>query len=218
DSTYAQINMQRSWRDPQNIAASVTIIPAFLSPDAPASTWDAHYPRLKYEVGAPHYLGVAGIGREAAQGGASDRKQAARIGVFGYERTTRLSDITDGLGNTIAVVQVPPIYQAPWIAGGGSTIRGVPEKDSIKPFVSTTINGKRGTVVLMADGSARFLSENISDEVFQSLCTIHGGEPKVNIEKIAPLLRGPEPDEEPGTVPRKEANASEKPARLTEAK
>jgi hypothetical protein len=214
DSTYAQIHMQRSWRDPENVAASVTIIPPFLSPDAPSTTWYAHYPGLKYDVAATHYVGIAGIGEDAADYSA----QRARIGVFGYERTTRLTDISDGLGNTIIVAQVPPVYQAPWIAGGGSTIRGVPEKDSIKPFVSTTFNGKRGTVVIMADGSARFISENISDEVFQSLCTIHGGEPKVNIEKTAPLLRPPEADEEPGTVPRKEADASEKPAKLTEAK
>jgi hypothetical protein len=218
DSTYAQINMQRSWRDPENVAAAVTIIPAFLSPDAPSTTWYARYPGLKYDVAATHYVGIAGVGEDAADYSASDRKQAGRIGVFGYERTTRLTDITDGLGNTIVVAQVPPVYQAPWIAGGGSTIRGVPEKNSIKPFLSTTFNGKRGTVVIMADGSARFISENISDEVFQSLCTIHGGEPKVNLDKTAPLLRPPEAEEEPGTVPRKAADASERPTKLTEAK
>src|SRR5262249_22508840 len=104
------------------------------------------------------------------------------------------------------------------IAGGGATIRGVPEKDSIKPFVSANFNGKRGTVVIMADGSARFLSENTSDEVFQALSTIRGGEPKVRLEKVAPLLRPPEADEEPGAAPRKEADLSEKPTKLTEAK
>jgi hypothetical protein len=218
DSTYAQINMQRSWRDPENVAASVTIIPPFLSPDAPSATWYAHYPGLSYDVGSTHYVGIAGIGEDAAEYSASDRKQAVRMGVFGYERTTRVNDITDGLGNTIVVAEVPPIYQAPWIAGGGSTVRGVPEKDSIKPFVSTTFHGKRGTAVIMADGSVRFLSESISDEVFQALCTIHGGEPKVNLDKVAPMLKPPEADEEPGTVPRKEADAAERPAKVTEAK
>jgi hypothetical protein len=60
------------------------------------------------------------------------------------------------------------------MAGGGSTVRGVPQTRSIDPFVAS---GEKGTLVLMADGSVRFVSKNISPEAFeafQALCTIQG--------------------------------------------
>ena len=60
------------------------------------------------------------------------------------------------------------------MAGGGSTIRGVPEKNSVKPFVATTYNGKRGTYALMADGSVRWISETIPDATFQAMVTKAG--------------------------------------------
>ena len=58
------------------------------------------------------------------------------------------------------------------MAGGGSTIRGVPEKNSVAPFVSTQYNGKAGTYALMSDGSVRFIAANVSDDVFKALSVI----------------------------------------------
>lgn len=72
--------------------------------------------------------------------------------------------------------------------GGGSTIRGIPEKDSVKPFVSTQFNGKKGTYVLMLGGSVRFVSDKISDEVLKRLAAIKGGGPPVNLDQEAPLV------------------------------
>jgi hypothetical protein len=200
DATYAQVKPQKSWRDPDNVSASVTFIPPFVAPDTPRSTWFIQYPGLKYEVAATHYVGIAGIGEDAAEYSPGNPALAAKLGAFGYDRVTRVADILDGLSNTILVAQVPPLYKGPWIAGGGSTVRGVPEKNSIQPFVSTTNNGKRGTIVIMADGSVRFLSDQISDEVFKAMCTIRGGEPRLNLDRIAPKLALPEPDEEKDEV------------------
>ena len=59
-----------------------------------------------------------------------------KLGVFGYDRQTSLRDITDGASNTILMAQVPPTVKRPWMAGGGSTVEGVPETGSVKPFVS----------------------------------------------------------------------------------
>ena len=39
-------------------------------------------------------------------------------------------------------------------------------------------NGKRGTYAMMADGSVRFINQNISDNVFKAMCTIGGGAPE----------------------------------------
>ena len=46
---------------------------------------------------------------------------------------------------------------------------------------------------VMADGSVRFISENVSDDVFKGLCTIKGGEPKGVINRDAPKI---EPSDE----------------------
>ena len=48
---------------------------------------------------------------------------------------------------------------------------------------------KRGTYAVMLDGSVRFISETISDDVFKSLVTMKGGETIDDIEKIAPKAK-----------------------------
>jgi predicted Zn finger-like uncharacterized protein len=189
DAIFQRIKPQKSWQDPDNLIPSVTIIPAFLDPYQGHESMYVRYPGMDYDVAATHFVGIAGVGQDAAEYSASDPLVAKKLGVFGYNRATRVSDIVDGLANTILLAEVPPIYKSPWIAGGGSTIRGVPETKSIQPFVSTTYDGKRGTMVIMADGTVRFLTENTSDEVFKALATIKGQEPKLSIEKLRPRWR-----------------------------
>jgi hypothetical protein len=115
---------------------------------------------------------------------------ADKIGIFGYDRHTALRDITDGAANTILMAEVPPMVKRPWLAGGGATAVGVPEKNSVKPFVSLQPNGKKGTLVVMADGSVRFISENVSDEVFKALATIKGNE-SIILNREAPKVEAP---------------------------
>jgi hypothetical protein len=50
-------------------------------------------------------------------------------------------------------------------------------------------------MVIMADGTVRFLSEKTSDEVFKALATIKGEEPKINLEKTAPKVAPPAEDD-----------------------
>ena len=97
-----------------------------------------------------------------------------------------------GLSHTGVMVQVPYNGLAgvtPWMAGGGSTLRGVPETDSVKPFVSTTYNGKAGTYLLMADGSVRFVAADVKDEVFKALCTIKGPADVAALDRAAPVVQ-----------------------------
>jgi len=93
-----------------------------------------------------------------------------------------------GQSSTVLMMQVPydgPAGVTPWIAGGGATLRGVPEKDSIEPFVlgrdrdgkPMLHNGKRGAFALMTDGSVRFIDQGVSDEVFKAMCTVKGPVP-----------------------------------------
>jgi hypothetical protein len=192
EGLYSMIKPQRDWKEIGNGFPSMSLIPAFLDSDFPPDSWYCRYPGIPYELAATHYVGIAGVGLDAADYRKDDPTKAKLLGIFGYDRETKLSEITDGLSNTILMAQIPYKSRSPWIAGGGSTVRGVPETKSVQPFVSTQGDGKRGTFVVMADGSVRFVSENISDEVFKAMCTIKGGEKTPNLDKDAPLVNGPE--------------------------
>jgi hypothetical protein len=189
DSLARQIKNDKSWREDENLLTATTLVPYFLAPDYPADTWWVTFPGVAAPVANTHFVGVSGIGPDAAEYAATDPAVAKKLGVFGNDRQTRLSDIKDGPENTIALIQVPADYKAPWLAGGGATIRGVPETDSIKPFVCVTYQGKRGTYAIMADSKVRFIAETIADKDFQALVTIAGGE-KVDVDALAPVVPG----------------------------
>jgi hypothetical protein len=107
-----------------------------------------------------------------------------------------------GLGNTMVMIQVPPDSATgfgPWMAGGGSTLRGVPEKNSAAPFVFSMPgkNGapRRGTYAVMADGSVRYIDQNVSDEVFKSMATAKRPFPENydpdGPDSLTPLVQSP---------------------------
>ena len=80
------------------------LVPAFLDGNYPASTWMIHVPSMgEWTLAATHFVGMAGVGLDAAEYAPDDSTQAKKLGVFGYNRTTKLSDITDGPASTIAV-------------------------------------------------------------------------------------------------------------------
>jgi len=107
-----------------------------------------------------------------------------------------------GLANTVLLIRVPydgPAGLTPWMAGGGSTVRSVPDKDSLAPFLSTDSKGEQGTFVLMADGSVRFLKKGISDEVFKAICTVDSPTPAGwKFDEDYPALK---PPKEPAPPP-----------------
>jgi hypothetical protein len=170
-----RINKEKSWRDPENLIAASTLIPQFIDPATRPNSWWVRYPSLGEPVAATHYVGIAGIGLDAADYPANDPNLANKLGIFGYDRGAKMSDIKDGAANTILMAEVPPVFKRPWLAGGGATVVGVPEKNSFQPFISSEKGGKRGSYVIMADGSVRFIAEGISDDVFRAMCTMNGG-------------------------------------------
>lgn len=190
-----QVQTDKSWRDPENALEGVVLVPALIDPTSPGLTWWAQVPSVPRRMfGTTQFVGVAGVGLDAAEYDFSDAAVASKLGVFGYERETETSRIKDGAANTIALLQVPPLFKRPWLAGGGATVQGVPDKESIKPFVCVEydMGGKRvpGTMAIMADGSVRFIPATISDEAFKGLCTIAGGE-KVDLDKETVLVPPP---------------------------
>jgi hypothetical protein len=200
---YSKIDFEKSWKDPANWLAARTVVPEFIDPTFPGRVRYAATPNLPLEAAATHYVGLAGIGLEAAEYSASDPAVVNKLGVFGYDRAASLKEIREGRGlaNTILLIRTPyngPAGVTPWIAGGGSTVRTVPEKDSAEPFFSTESDGTRGTYVLMADGSVRYIKKGISDAAFKAMVTIRGPAPEESdLDKEAPKVEAPKKEELP---------------------
>jgi hypothetical protein len=187
-SIQKELDMNKAPRDEVNVKMGVIPVPAFLAAGYPQSSWFRHGHTATGEpqrLATTHFVGVAGVGANAAEYDLKD----PRAGIFGYDRVTKPADITDGLANTIAILQVPTTFRRPWIAGGGATVVGVPEKNSIKPFV-VEYDKKKGAVAIMADGSIRFIPENIPDAAFQALCIIRGAGKDAAL-KLTELISAP---------------------------
>jgi hypothetical protein len=193
------IDNEKSWDEPPtNVLTATTVIPQYVAPLPKEKQFEFYinYPGLKgFPLAATHFVGIAGVGLDAAEYRSDDAEKAKLRGVFGYDRVTSLKEIKDGLDNTIVAIQVPTDHKSPWIAGGGSTVRGVSEDlDCVKPFVCTKYKDKDGTFAIMADGKVRFIPANIAPKTFQAMCTIAGGDKITNIDTVAPEV--PPPDED----------------------
>lgn len=130
------------------------------------------------QIGLTHYVGIAGVGPDAAD----LPPMYPGVGVLGYDRRTRKSDLADGLSTTL-VMSETACENGPWTAGGLPTLRtldgaGRPYLGVGRPFGGSHPGGAN---VLFADASVRFLKETVAPEVFEALATIRGG------EKVRPL-------------------------------
>lgn len=120
------------------------------------------------------YVGIAGVGLDAP----SLPLNHPRAGMFGYDRQLRPADIKDGAANTLLIAETASA-NGPWTRGGPSTVRGVDPART--PYIGRGLQfgglHPGGVNVVMADGSVRFLREDINPRVFEALATIAGGEP-----------------------------------------
>ena len=100
-----------------------------------------------------------------------------RAGVFGYDRVTRMEEITDGASTTMMLAETATA-SGPWTAGGPATVRSL--DPNRQPYIGRTCqfggNHRGGANVAFADGSVRFLSETIDPKVFETISTISGNE------------------------------------------
>ncbi|MFO0848794.1 MAG: DUF1559 domain-containing protein [Gemmataceae bacterium] len=179
------------WYHKDNLAAAETWVPEFLVPYYPQEAWRAHHPLAEGRtLGATNFVAPAGLGLDAARLDPANPDHAKKVGIIGYDWGSQAADIKDGLSNTIYLIQAPPTMVGPWAAGGGSTVRGVNDRgDPMAEFVHRAPDGRRGTYILMADGSVRWLKEGTDPAVFRGLVTRAGGEAIGDLDKLAPKVK-----------------------------
>ena len=186
------LKREKSWRDPENARIGRVAVPHFLNPST--GNYYTKVRGIDHQMAVTHFVGMAGIGPDAPYYDSKD----PRAGVFGYDRQATKSDITDGVSYTILLIQNDPALAGPWIAGGGSTVRGTSlngDRDvgHRGGFISTDHNGKPGVWIMMADGSIRFLSKNVDPQMFKAMCTMAGGDSDAigDLSAAAPEVRLP---------------------------
>lgn len=179
---YAMFDFSRSWIEPQNLPQTMTVVPAFLNPADPRITWEG-YPELFNGMALTHFVGMSGVEDRRTVVAAELPRSDPRAGIFGYDAVARPAEVTDGTSQTIMMIGSGEVT-APWVQGGGATIRGAraPYFHKYSGFGSRGLV-RPGTFVLMADGSARTISAEIDPEVFKALCTMHGAE-KIDMSKL----------------------------------
>jgi hypothetical protein len=170
---YRTLDFDEAWDSEANQPHARHTLPVFLNPGIAAGSYEQAVEKARAgEYGQTHYVGIAGVGKDAPTLPVTDQ----RAGMFGYERATRLADVLDGLSNTVMVSEASKDF-GPWAAGGSATIRAF----TTKPYINGPdgIGGPwsgDGCQMLLGDGSARFISKSIDPGVLEALSTIRGGE------------------------------------------
>lgn len=163
-TVYNKINQKEGWKSDANKEMASIMIPTYLNPSRTNPVKPKDLPQSDY-------AGMAGIGEEEL----TSDKVGPKSGIFGYNRATKLNEVTDGTSNTIAILEVNK-DQGAWAAGGKGNLRALTKQ----PYVNGPdgIGGfRKGRVLIgLADGSVREVSENIAPQVFEALSTMQGGE------------------------------------------
>jgi hypothetical protein len=103
-------------------------------------------------------------------------------GIIGPDRGLSLEEITDGSSNTIMVAEVTDGGR--WFAAGAGTARPIDAWIDRAPWSSHPGGGQ----VALADGSVRFLSDDIEPATLRALATARGREGLVDDGSEAPVV------------------------------
>jgi len=137
NNLYQQFHLDEPWDSPHNITLLERMPQTYANPQV--------------EVAPGYTVYLAPVGKNAGW----------------LDKNMRLSAITDGTSNTIALTEVAPHLAVPWTA---------PDDLDIDENPGTSWMGDRGANVGMFDGSVRWISAELAEDVLRALMTINGGE------------------------------------------
>lgn len=169
------VDWEGAWNDPQNLRIRTENMDGKIGElwgmpvlDCPSRPVDRAHELPRFTA----YVGMAGVGVDPAAG-----PLTATSGIFGYDRVCPEGKVTRGLSNTVLLIETSR-DNGPWTAGGPPTVRGYNPVDGSPLGVGRPFGGLhlQATGVGMADGSAKFLNEDIDSQVFASLLMIGAGD------------------------------------------
>jgi type II secretory pathway pseudopilin PulG len=139
---YQTIDLTKPWDDPVNAKAREAIIGTYQCPSAPESK------------GLTHYLAV--VGSDCAFAGSEPRK---------------LSEVKDGLANTIGIVEVKAERAVPWMSP-----EDIGPDEILDMLPHARMNHPGITLTAYLDGSTRSIDQAIDPDTLRALLTIAGDE------------------------------------------
>jgi hypothetical protein len=184
DEVYKQFDLTRGPGDPANRAATQNRWRHIVCPASGEWTSAAREDRWKSPTPLTHYVGVAGVGVDAA----TLPLGHPRAGAFGHDRRTPLKDgFPDGTSGTLLVIETGK-DPGHWAYGGYATVRTFepgtsPSIGEGRPFggfhngpVSLVRPRDRICVAGLADGSYRYFTDKTDPAVLEALATVGGKE------------------------------------------
>jgi hypothetical protein len=161
-TTWEGVDRTNAWDDEANRPATSRLLHAFLCPAHPAF-------REEPTAGPTYYVGIAGLGRKAAELPVSDPAS----GMFGYDRTNSPADLTAGASYTMMVTETA-WCNGPWAAGGFATVRGLDPQEIPYLGKGRPFGGLHPHIVniLYADSTVRPFADDASAAEFARMATI----------------------------------------------
>ncbi|AMV22825.1 hypothetical protein VT84_00335 [Gemmata sp. SH-PL17] len=183
DDVFKQFDLSRGPGDPKNEMPVSRRFRHLVCPTSGEYT-RGNSEHWKSPTPLTHYVGVAGVGADAAILPPGHPK----AGVFGYDRRTGISDdFLDGLSNALLLIETAR-DPGHWAFGGPATVRGL--EPSTAPYIGpgqqfggfhnggpVLVGSRTHTcTVALADGSVRSLTNATAPEVLEALATVAGKE------------------------------------------
>jgi prepilin-type N-terminal cleavage/methylation domain-containing protein/prepilin-type processing-associated H-X9-DG protein len=195
EAWYNQVNFDVSALDPANALVGSQVLPIYRCPSfaGPRFSTSPLYGRLSPTYALRNYaaMGATAVGIFYTQAN----------GVFFARSSTKVSEIRDGLTNTIFIAETREPGAAVWIDGGTAAIvsrryldtnppsfAGPENSLNFQPYYVANGQGidaqfgpssmhSGGINHLFGDGSVQGISQNINANVYDALATRDGGEP-----------------------------------------
>src|SRR5207302_937591 len=100
------IDPNASWNEGKNLRLARRLIPQLINTRGPnPAPALLNYPGMEGSLlAATHFVGISGVGFDAAEYRADDPATAKKLGIFGYGRVTRPDDVKGGLEQTILLI------------------------------------------------------------------------------------------------------------------
>lgn len=169
------LDREKAWDDQSNIKLRIR----FWSNDEEDYVGDGYYggyelfrcpdlePAIKFgNLIQTAYVGPSGVGQESLVSAATHPQD----GIWGYDRSTALDHVCNGLDNTVLLLE-SSVKNGPWTAGGPATVRDIEETDEPVFGIGRQLGGLHAgiTNVAFADGSMKPMNDDVDMRVLVEL-------------------------------------------------